>query len=178
MSGYIVRIVLLLGLVILAGACVAPGDAENYKVLEQEPEPFNTEPDARLEQLHEALALGILVNERPLGAAGATGAAVGSAQNLDRTSWPQIRFAPADGTVTHYPIYFANVPVGSDKIGVLHPSEPIWRMSEALDSAKPGGYSIENLIELGLDPARFGLTLVSIPAQAMLHPPWATSTTP
>ena len=175
MSGYIVRTVLFLGLVVLVGACAAPGDAENYKVLEQEPEPFNTEPDARLPQAVEPLALGIMIDERYLGVSPGV---VGATQAMDRSRWPTISFTPADGTVAHYPSYFANVPVGSDKICVLRPSEPIWRMEESLQGAAPGGYNIENLVDLGLGPARFGLTLASIPVQAVFNPPWSPATTP
>jgi hypothetical protein len=179
MSNFSPRMILLLLLAGFVGACAAPGETENYKVLEHEydGDRFHTEPATRRDHPAETvqLARGRLAKQPQL--AVTVDNSEKQIGTIDRSGWAKISFAPVDGTVAHRPTYMMVVPVGADMIGVLQPHEPVWRMAEALDGAAPAGASRENLLDAIIDPAMFGLSLVSMPGQMVVDAPWSVATT-
>ncbi len=105
-----------------------------------------------------------------------------SISSLDRSHWPKIVIGPYDGTTQHHPYYFSDItsskysrtgnsPAGSES------DETVTR--DVLDGGQSGHHSSdENTFGLLFQPLKFGVDLLLLPLNSLLHPPLSSVTTP
>ena len=95
---------------------------------------------------------------------------------MDRSDWPVVEIAPADGAVTHNPTYMGSVPMGEDEVSPLHAPDPVWQIQEALRGATAENYSAENTRDLVTQPFIGLAQFVLIPFEAVIEHPWSEVT--
>lgn len=197
------RLLLLtsLGVMTLAAAvgCSSRGsaryDEKNYRVLEEDRPMFYTESPT-------AGSPGLLssntnsTNNTGLSAAPTTGpevppptpaapgtlgpSSVRSIHGLDRSHWPMITVAPADGRTFHGPIYYYNYDLEwsdpqPDLQALATTEEQLQQLNTEIDSRTFTPWSGAGLI---LQPVGVAVDTALLPARMILRPPWVLVTTP
>ncbi len=101
-----------------------------------------------------------------------------SLRGLDRSHWPAVSVAVADGRTPHWPHYFSDavaptLPPKSDA------DKPLDRpLTAALEGADAAGWSGANLTDMWFQPIGFGLDAVLVAPRQLVQPVWQQTTTP
>ncbi|MAE63788.1 MAG: hypothetical protein CMJ18_05905 [Phycisphaeraceae bacterium] len=100
------------------------------------------------------------------------------AGTMDRSHWPKRTVGPSDGGTRHRPIYFKDVDLRADeKVKKDEAYEQQWHTG--LDGHRNQTLlNPTNMLDLVVQPAKFGLDMALMPLKAVLKPPFSANTSP
>ena len=167
--------------------CSAPGENQNFKILEEDTPLFDTSPDPDRPGAAEAPApeerqtaeaattdeLPVTVEAAPVAAAVPEADATDvteavletepSITSLDRSQWARIATGPDIAQIAAQPHYFEDWPLEEIRSQQAEP--------QPLDYPDAAGWDSANLYSTFAQPVKFGLDLVMLPVRICTDPP-------
>jgi hypothetical protein len=108
-----------------------------------------------------------------------------SLEGMDRSHWPRTMIAAADGTVSHYPLYYRDLRRIGDlplrpRPFLVDRNEAMGRQLHQAMRAPWGGawFSESNAAAAAVQPLKFGFDTIAMPVRWLLAPPWSEAHTP
>lgn len=145
------------------GGCAAPGEAENYKILEDDRQ-------RQLETNPEETLPGSSLDD---------GSPQRSVTAIDERNWPRTVVGPRDGRTVHGEILLRDLPLRHARTPLRVDDPPITQLATSLEGAESAGpLHPLNLLNLVAQPLKMGFDVGTLPAQAVLRRAWEPKHTP
>ena len=145
------------------GGCAAPGEAENYKILEDDRQ-------RQLETNPEETLPGSSLDD---------GSPQRSVTSINERNWPAIVAGPRDGRTVHGEILLRDLPIRHERAAMDVNDPPLTQLGAALDGEDSAGpLHPTNLLSMIAQPLKMGFDVGTLPAQAVLRRAWEPKYTP